>query len=448
MLASAGAATGTPRIVIVGGGFAGLFLLRALKGAPARVTLVDRKNHHVFQPLLYQVATAGLAAPDIAAPIRKVVRRQRNAAVLLGEVADLDLAGRRVVLTDGALGYDQLVLAVGMVPDWFGHEAWARHAPGLKDCDDALAIRRRILLAYEAAERERSPERQRPWLCFVVIGGGPTGVELAGALAEIARRTLARDFRSFDPGASRIVLLEAGPRLLPAFDAALAEDARRRLTAMGVEVRTGARVTGVDERGVDVGTERIEARTAIWAAGVRAAPLTERLAAAGVACDGAGRVLVQPDLSVPGHAGLWVIGDAAAVRADGGTGAGTGAGTGESFVPGLAPAAIQMGRHTARNLRRVLAGRPTLPFRYADRGQLATIGRSAAIAQIGRLRLTGLLAWLLWALVHIAWLIGFRNRLAVMFEWAWLYVTHQRSARVMLDEHGERKQPPPDAAPD
>jgi NADH dehydrogenase len=408
--------------VIVGGGFGGLFLLRALDGAPAAVTLVDRRNHHVFQPLLYQVATAGLAAPDIAAPIRKVVRRQRNATVLLGDVADLDLAGRRVVLTDGALDYDQLVLAVGMVPAYFGHERWARHAPGLKDCDDALDIRRRILLAYEAAERERSTERKRPWLTFVVIGGGPTGVELAGALAEIARKTLARDFRSFDPGASRIVLLEAGPRLLPAFDAALAEDARRRLAAMGVEVRSGARVTDVDERGVDVGSERIDARTVIWAAGVRAAPLLERLAAAGVACDRAGRVLVQPDLSVPGHPELWVIGDAAAVRD----------GSGAGWVPGLAPAAIQMGRHTARNLRLRLAGRPSEAFRYQDRGQLATIGRSAAIAQLGRLRLTGLAAWLLWALVHVAWLIGFRNRLVVMFEWAWLYVTHQRSARVIL----------------
>jgi NADH dehydrogenase len=431
MQAAAGATTGTPRVVIVGGGFAGLFLARALAGAPAQVTLIDRSNHHVFQPLLYQVATAGLSAPDVAAPIRKVVRRQRNTRVLLGEVADIDLPGRRVVLTDGAVEYDRLVLAVGMVPDYFGHEDWARHAPGLKDCDDALDIRRRILLAYEAAERERSPERQLPWLTFAVIGGGPTGVELAGALAEIARKTIARDFRGFDPGDSRIVLLEAGPRILPSFAPELSADARRRLEGMGVTVRTGARVTDVDERGLDVGGERLATRTVLWAAGVRASPLLERLEAAGVARDRAGRVLVEPDLGVPGHPEVSVIGDAAAVR------------DGEGWVPGLAPAAIQMGRQTARNLRRSLAGRPTEPFRYRDRGQLAAIGRSAAVAQLPWLRATGVLAWLLWAFVHITFLIGHRNRLVVMFEWAWLYVTHQRSARVILGRtsRDERSRP-------
>jgi NADH dehydrogenase len=417
MQAAAGA---TPRIVIVGGGFGGLFLVRALAGAPAAVTLIDRRNHHVFQPLLYQVATAGLSVTDVAAPIRKVVRHQRNATVLLGEVADLDLPGRRVVLTDGAVPYDQLVLAVGMVPAYFGHEAWARHAPGLKDCDDALDIRRRILLAYEAAERERSPERRQPWLTFAVIGAGPTGVELAGALAEIARKTLARDFRGFDPGASRVLLLEAGPRILPSFAPELAADAQRRLETMGVTVRTGARVTGVDERGLDIGAERLETRTVLWAAGVRASPLLERLDGTGVARDEAGRVLVEPDLRVPGHPELFVIGDAAAVR------------RGDGWVPGLAPAAIQMGKHTASNLRRLLAGRPTKAFHYVDRGQLAAIGRSAAVAQFRRFHVTGPLAWLLWALVHVAFLIGFRNRLVVMFEWAWLYVTHQRSARVIL----------------
>jgi NADH dehydrogenase len=295
-------------------------------------------------------------------------------------------------------------------------------APGLKDCDDALAIRSRILLAYEAAEREESAERRRPWLTFVVVGGGPTGVELAGALADIARRTLARDFRRFDSKDSRIVLLEAGPRLLPAFEPALSADAERRLIAMGVEVRTGSRVTGVDERGVDLAGERIECRTAIWAAGVAAAPLTASL---GVPLDKAGRVLVEPDLSVPGHPEVFVIGDAAAVRA--------GPGPTDAWVPGMAPAAIQMGRLAAVNVSLRLAGRPTMAFRYRDKGQLATLGRSAAVAQIGRLRLTGWIGWLVWATVHIAWLIGFRNRFVVLFEWAWLYFTQQRSARVIVE---------------
>lgn len=424
------------RVVIVGGGFAGLYLARGLAGAPAAITLVDRHNYHLFQPLLYQVATAGLAAPDVSAPIRKVLARQRNLTVLLGTAMAVDLAGRRIVLADGALDYDLLVLAPGMTPAYFGHDEWARVAPGLKDCDDALAIRSRILLAYEAAEREQSAERRQPWLTFVVVGGGPTGVELAGALADIARRTLARDFRRFDSKDSRIVLLEAGPRLLASFDPALSADAERRLAAMGVEVRTGARVTGVDERGVELSVvsgsrsgggsgaadERIECRTAIWAAGVAAAPLTASL---GVPLDRAGRVLVEPDLSVPGHPEVFVVGDAAAVRA--------GEGPDDGWVPGLAPAAIQMGRLAALNVRRRLEGQPTHAFRYRDKGQLATLGRSAAVAQIGRLRLTGLGGWLLWATVHIAWLIGFRNRFVVLFEWAWLYFTEQRSARVIIE---------------
>ena len=411
-----------PRILIVGGGFAGLYLARGLDGAPAAITLVDRHNYHLFQPLLYQVATAGLAAPDISAPIRKVLARQRNLTVLLGTVTAVDLPARRLVLADGALPYDWLVLAPGMTPTYFGHDEWARVAPGLKDCDDALAIRSRILLAYEAAEREESAERRAPWLTFVVVGGGPTGVELAGALADIARRTLAQNFRRFDPKDSRIVLIEAGPRLLPAFEPSLSADAEQRLTAMGVEVRTSTRVLGVDERGVDVTGGRLECRTTIWAAGVSASPL---LASLGVPLDRAGRVLVEPDLTVPGHAEVFVLGDAAAVRAGEGADAG--------WVPGLAPAAIQMGKLTAENLRRRLDGAPTRPFRYRDKGQLATLGRSAAVAQIGRLRFTGYFAWLVWAVVHVAWLIGFRNRFVVLFEWAWLYFTQQRSARVIVE---------------
>jgi NADH dehydrogenase len=411
-----------PRVVLVGGGFAGLYLARGLKGAPAAITLIDRHNYHLFQPLLYQVATAGLAAPDVSAPIRKIFARQPNLTVLLGTVTAVDLAARRVVLADGALDYDLLVLAPGMRPAYFGHDEWAQVAPGLKDCDDALAIRSRILLAYEAAEREESAERRADWLTFVVVGGGPTGVELAGALADIARRTLARDFRRFDPKDSRIVLVEAGPRLLPAFDSRLSADAERRLGGMGVEVRTGTRVLGVDERGVDVPGGRIACRTAIWAAGVSASPL---LASLDVPLDRAGRALVEPDLSLPGHPEVFVIGDAAAVR--------TGEGESAGCVPGLAPAAIQMGRLTAANLRRRLAGEATRPFRYRDKGQLATLGRSAAVAQIGRLRFTGYLAWLVWAMVHVAWLIGFRNRFVVLFEWAWLYFTQQRSARVIIE---------------
>jgi len=410
-----------PRVVLVGGGFAGLYLARGLDGAPATITLVDRHNYHLFQPLLYQVATAGLAAPDVSAPIRKILARQRNLTVLLGTVVAVDLAARRVVLADGALPYDLLALAPGMRPAYFGHEEWAAVAPGLKDCDDALAIRGRILLAYEAAEREESAERRAGWLTFVVVGGGPTGVELVGALADIARRTLTRDFRRFDPKDSRIVLLEAGPRLLPAFDERLSADAERRLRAMGVEVRTGTRVLGVDERGVAVPGGRI-ACTAIWAAGVSASPL---LASLGVPLDPAGRALVEPDLSLTGHPEVFVIGDAAAVR--------TGEGAEARWVPGLAPAAIQMGQLTAANLRRRLAGEPTHPFRYRDKGQLATLGRSAAVAQIGRLRFTGYFAWLVWATVHVAWLIGFRNRFVVLFEWAWLYFTRQRSARVIME---------------
>ncbi len=431
-----------PRVVIVGGGFAGLTAARALGRAPLRVTLVDRSNVHVFQPLLYQVATAGLAATDVSAPLRQVVRRQRNTTVLLAEVTGVDLAGRRVLLDGGpagagprALDFDWLLLAPGAVPTWFGRDDWARHAPGLKDLSDALDIRRRILLAFEAAEALDDPAARAPWLTFAVIGGGPTGVELAGALAEIARVQFVRSFRRIDTRAARVVLVEAGPRLLPSFPEDLARDAHARLQRMGVEVRVDTCVTGVDAAGVALtpvdGTEqRLPARTVLWAAGVRAAPL---LAALGVPLRTDGRVQVEPDLSLPGHPTVFVLGDAAAVR----DAAAHGADGAPRFVPGLAPAALQMGRHAARQVARALAGLPREPFRYRDRGMLATIGRTAAVAEFGRWRVRGLAAWLLWVAVHVWFLIGFRNRLLVMFEWAWLYVTRQRGARVIVGRRRE-----------
>jgi NADH dehydrogenase len=418
-----------PHVVILGGGFGGLQAARALGRAPVRVTLVDQNNHHLFQPLLYQVATAALAVTDIAVPLRHVVRRQANTTVLLARAREIDVALRTVVLEDGELAYDRLIVATGAVGHWFGHDEWARHALGLKDCRDALAIRSRILLAFEAAERSADEAERAPLLTFAVIGGGPTGVELAGALAEIARVTLARDFRRFDPGSARVVLIEAGPRILPAFPAQLSARAAAVLARLGVGVRTGAPVTAIDERGVELGSspagarERIPAATVLWAAGVRAAPITRTL---GAPLDRAGRVEVEPDLSVPGHPEIQVIGDAAAVKWRGGPVPGM-------TVPGMSPGAMQMGRHAARNVVRATRGEAPLPFVYRDKGSLATIGRSAAVAELGKLRFSGFLAWVLWVFVHVFYLIGFRNRFVVLFEWAWLYLTRQRGARVILE---------------
>jgi len=408
-----------PHVVIVGGGFAGLTAARSLRRAPVAVTLVDAHNHHLFQPLLYQVATAGLSPADIAAPIRKVLRRQRNALVLMARVTAVDLDRRVVRLSDGGdLAYDHLLLAPGATTHYFGRDDWRRHACGLKDVADALTIRQRLLAAYEAAEREWNPERRRRALTQVIVGGGPTGVELAGAFAEIARRTLSRDFRRFDPGESRILLVEAGDRLLPTYPEELSRSAERRLAAMGVDVRTGTRVTDIDATGVSLDGEHTEARTVVWAAGVRASPLVATL---GVECDRSGRALVEDDLSIPGHPEVFVLGDAAAVRRPGG-----------DWVPGLAPAAIQAGRHAAENVCRLIDGRTTLPFVYRDKGALATIGRSAAVADVAGLRLSGMPAWLLWIFVHVLFLIGFRNRVVVLLEWAWAWATFQRSARIIV----------------
>jgi NADH dehydrogenase len=411
-----------PRVVIVGGGFGGLTAAQALAGAPAVVTLIDRRNHHVFQPLLYQVATAGLSATDIAAPLRHILRRASNITVLLGDAVRIDAPGRKVVLADGEVPYDFLILATGATHSYFGHDEWALHAPGLKTLEDALFIRRRTLLAFERAEREADPARRRGLLTFVVIGGGPTGVELAGTLVEIARHTLRREFRRMDPAEARVVLLEGLDRILPAYPSDLSAKARRQLEDLGAEVRTGARVTGVDADGVWLGAERLEAGTVLWAAGVAASPLGRSL---GAPLDRAGRVKVEPDLTVPGHPELFVIGDLAALEQDG------------QPVPGVAPAAMQMGRHAARNVLRAARGEPRQPFRYVDKGSLATIGRSAAVALLGRVKLSGFPAWAAWLGIHIFFLIGFRNRFVVLMEWALAYMTHQRNARLIL-------QPPPE----
>ncbi len=409
-----------PHVVILGGGFGGLYAAKALARAPVRLTVVDRRNHHLFQPLLYQVASAGLSAIDIAEPIRQILRKQQSTTVLMADAERVDADGRRVLLAGGReLDYDFLIVATGATDSYFGHDDWARHAPGLKTLEDALGIRRQILLAFERAELEEDPDARRAHLTFTVIGAGPTGAELAGALAELARHTLVRDYRRFDPADARILLLEAGPRVLPAYPEELSRKARRQLEKLGVEVHTGAPVTAIDPRGVVAGGERIRSRTVLWAAGVAASPLGATL---GAPLDRAGRVRVEPDLTVPGRPEVFVIGDLAAIEQDG------------RPVPGVAPAAIQQGRHAAKNIRRALAGEPPRPFRYVDRGSMATLGRRAAVAVIGRARLSGLVAWLAWLTIHIFFLIGFRNRLVVLFEWAKAYLTYQRSARLILQE--------------
>ena len=408
-----------PRVLIVGGGFGGLTAARCLADANARITLIDRRNHHLFQPLLYQVATASLAAPSIAAPLRHILRRQRNLTVLLEEVTGVDLAARQVHCGLTTLEYDYLVVATGATHAYFGHDEWARFAPALKTLDDALLIRRRVLLAFERAERENDPARRQAWLNFVVVGGGSTGVELAGTLSELARRTLSGEFRRCDPRDARVHLVEAGPRLLSGYDPSLSDKARRQLERLGVEVHTGQAVSAIDAEGVKLGERYLPARTVLWAAGVAASPVGRML---DVPLDKAGRVHLRDDLSVPGHPEVHVIGDLAHLEQTNG-----------QLVPGVAPAAKQMGKHVGTTLRARLHGNDKVlpPFRYRDDGSLATIGRLAAVAQFGRLKLSGMAAWLTWLLVHIYFLIGFRNRLAVMLDWAWAYWTHQRQARIV-----------------
>ena len=415
-----------PRVVIVGGGFGGLHLAQALGRAAVAVTLVDRRNFHLFQPLLYQVATGALSPGEIASPLRGVVKRQQNTRTLLAEVRDVDVARRRVLCSDAEIVYDTLVVATGAGHHYFGHPEWEAFAPGLKTIEDAIEMRRRIFLAFEAAEREPDAERRRVWLSFVVVGAGPTGVELAGALAEIARETLRRDFRSIDPGSARITLVEGLDRVLPSYPPDLSAKAVAALEGLGVMVRTGTMVTGIDAEGVDVRDShgaggRLPARTVLWAAGVQASPLGAVLAErAGAPLDRSGRVLVTPELTVPDHPEIFVIGDLAhAVGADG------------ALLPGVAQVAIQQGRYVADAVVARLRGASIAPFSYADRGSMATIGRGAAVAQIGRLHVSGYPAWLAWLFIHLLYLVEFDNRLAVLLQWAWNYVTWNRGARLI-----------------
>jgi NADH dehydrogenase len=410
----ASSVTSPPRVVIIGCGFGGLWAAQALAHAHAEVTVVDRTNHHLFTPLLYQVATAGLSAPAIAGPIRHILAPQRNTLVLMAEVTGVDPAAKTVRLEDGTeLAYDYLVVASGSTNSYFGNDAWAPYAPGLKTLEDALEIRARMLLAYERAERETDAARRAAWLTFVVIGAGATGVELAGTLAEISRHTLRGEFRRFDPHKARVVLVEGGERVLPPYPADLSEKALVQLERLGVTVWLGKRVTDVDAEGVTMGPERIAAKTVIWAAGIASSPLGRSL---GVPLDRAGRVQVEPDLSVPGHPEIFVIGDLATVPG----------------VPGIAPAAKQMGRLAGLNILNSIRGKGRKPFRYRDYGQLATIGRSAAVAMLGKLKLSGFPAWFVWLTAHIYFLINFRNRLVVMFDLAAAYWTFQRYARIVM----------------
>jgi NADH dehydrogenase len=403
-------------VVIVGGGFGGLNAARALARAPVAVTLIDRRNHHLFQPLLYQVATAALNPSDIAIPIRKILRRQPNAEVLLAEARTIDLEARVIGLDSGSVSYDHLIVATGARHSYFGNESWAPVAPGLKSIGDALEIRRRVLSAFELAERTDDPSEREAWLTFVVVGGGPTGVELSGALCEIAQHALARDFRRINPALARVILLEGSDRVLPPYTPALSEKARQQLVHLGVEVRTGQKVTSIDAEGVVVGAERILTRTVLWAAGVTGSGFGRAL---GVPLDRAGRVIVRPDLTINGHPEVFVIGDLACLVRDG------------VQVPGVAPAAMQGARHAAENVLRAMRGEPPLPFVYRNKGSLATVGRTAAVADLGKLKLSGAPAWFAWLVLHLLFLVGFRNRLIVIFQWIWSFASYDRGARLI-----------------
>ena len=414
-----------PHVVIIGGGFGGLSAAKTLRKADVQVTVLDRRNHHVFQPLLYQVATATLSPGDIAAPIRWILRHARNVRVLLGEAVRIDASARRVEFADGGtLDYDYLIVASGSSHAYFGHDEWERYAPGLKTLEDAITIRRRILLAFEKAERETDPVRQRELLTFVIVGGGPTGVELAGTLAEIARQTLRDEFRSIDTSLARIVLVEAS-RLLATFPDSLQEAARRSLKRLGIEIKEGVAVTHIDAHGVMVGNERLDAGTIVWAAGVAASPLVKTL---GAPLDRAGRVIVEPDLSIPGHPEVFVVGDAAAFLHQGG-----------KLLPGVAQTAMQGATQAAKNIVRRELGQPTLPFVYRNLGNMAIVGRGSAIADLPWARFSGVIGWLSWLFLHIFMLIGFRNRVVVLIEWAVAFLTFQRGARLITEQRTEEK---------
>jgi NADH dehydrogenase len=410
---------GLPRIVIIGAGFGGLSAAKALAKAKARIILIDRRNHHLFQPLLYQVATAGLSPNQIATPIRTIVRRQKNTEVILGAVSGVDLEGKAVLVGARRVAYDYLIVATGAAHSYFGHDAWAEAAPGVKSLEDAIDVRRRILLAFERAEIEPDPGERARLLNFVIIGAGPTGVELAGAIAELARKALAMDFRNVNPRSARIILVEAGPRVLAQFHPALSRTARRALERLGVELRLGQAVTGCDGEAVTLASgERIETRCALWAAGVQSSPAAAWL---GLQADRQGRAFAAPDLTAPGHREVFVIGDCAHVKDERG-----------NPLPALAPVAKQQGAYAARAILRALAGRAApAPFAYVNAGELATIGRHAAVVDFGAVRLTGLIGWLVWSAAHIYFLIGFRNRVAVALDWLWSYLTFERGARLI-----------------
>ncbi len=411
----------TPHVLVIGGGFAGLYAARNLREAPVCVTVVDRRNHHLFQPMLYQVATAGLSPSDIASPIRSILRASRNTEVLLAEVSGVDVETRQVRFTDGAAqSYDYLVVATGARHSYFGHHEWEPLAPGLKSLEDALEIRRRVLLAFERAERETDPVRRHAYLTFVVVGGGPTGVEMAGAVAELRRHALRRDFRRLDPAEATVMLLEGGPRLLPSYPESLSDQAKQKLRRLGVEVRTETLVTDIRPGLVSAAGWTIPTQTVVWAAGNTASPLLQSLNAP---LDPVGRAIVEPDCTIPGHPEVFVLGDAAAFNHQEGGG-----------LPGICPVAIQMGQYTARTIAGDLAGRPRRAFSYWDKGQLAVIGRGQAVADIWKLHFGGFLAWLIWIFVHVFFLIGFRNRVLVLLQWAWSYVTYGRGARLITEE--------------
>jgi NADH:ubiquinone reductase (H+-translocating) len=412
------------RVVIIGAGFGGLSAAVALKAPEFQVTLIDQHNYHLFQPLLYQVATAALSPADIAGPVRSIVRDHRNVSVILAQVSGIDLARNEVLAEGRRIPFDDLIIATGARHAYFGHDDWAAHAPGLKTIDDATYLRRRILLAFEKAETEPDPAERRRLLNFVIVGGGATGVEMAGAIAELAKRALAADFRVIDPRSARVILVEAGPRLLSSFDPSLSAAAQQSLEKLGVEVRLGNSVTEMDATGVSIGSERIDTDTSIWAAGVMASPAGRWLE---TETDRAGRVMVNSDLTLPGHPNVFIIGDTAHV--DGRDG---------NLLPGVAPVAKQEGKYVAKLLRARLAGKTLPPFRYRDYGSLATIGRKSAVVQLGRFKLKGFLAWVLWSVAHIYFLIGFRNRLAVALHWLWNYVTFQRGTRLITGVTGSR----------
>ena len=410
----------TPHVVIIGGGFGGLTAARKLARSPVRITLIDRKNHHTFQPLLYQVATAGLSPGEIAASIRWILRGRPNIQVLLAEVEDFDLSRRVVKISNEEIPYDYLIVAAGATHAYFGHDEWEPLAPGLKTIEDALELRRRMLLAYELAERRSASGEDELPLNFVVVGGGPTGVELAGTLAEIAHRVLANEFRSIDPKRTRILLLEGGPRILPAYPEDLSQSAVEQLQRLGVEVQTSSLVTGIEPGAVRMGEARMPAAVTLWAAGVAASPLGKKL---GVPVDRAGRVLVNPDLSIAGHPEVFVIGDLAALKDEHG-----------KLLPGVAPVAMQEGTATAKNIQRDLESKSRENFHYVDKGSLATIGRAAAVADFGKFHVSGFIAWLSWLFIHIFFLIGFRNRIIVLIQWAWSYFTYERGARLITGD--------------